>query len=99
MKAVVLHGPFDIRIEDIQQRELKSDEALVRVHSSGICGSDVNIYSGKSDEVTFPYIPGHEWSGEIVKTGDSVFRLKTGDRVVGETVVGCGVCDVCRIGG
>jgi len=97
-KSVVLHNPFDLRIEDKDLPEPKGSQVLVKVRASGICGSDVNCYAGKTYEATFPYIPGHEWSGEVVEIGNSVTTVQKGDRVVGETVVGCGSCDKCKLG-
>ena len=70
----------------------------MKIRSSGICGSDVNSYTGRTYEGTFPYVPGHEWSGEVEEVGDGVTTLKKGDKVVGETVVGCGLCDKCKAG-
>ncbi|MDA4130615.1 MAG: alcohol dehydrogenase catalytic domain-containing protein [Thaumarchaeota archaeon] len=97
-KSVVIYKPLDLRIEDAELPGLKSTEALVKIRASGICGSDVNCYAGKTYEATFPYVPGHEWSGDVVEVGNQVKSLKKGDRVVGETVVGCGYCDKCKLG-
>jgi L-iditol 2-dehydrogenase len=97
-RSVVIYKPLDLRIEDCELPEVKGTEALVKIRASGICGSDVNCYTGKTYEATFPYVPGHEWSGEVVEVGSQVKSLKKGDRVVGETVVGCGYCDRCKLG-
>ena len=94
----MIYEPFDLKIEDYDLPEIKGSEALIRIRASGICGSDVNCYAGKTYEATFPYVPGHEWSGDVVKVGPDVMSLKEGDRVVGETVVGCGYCDRCKLG-
>jgi len=99
MKAVKFYGVGDLRIEEVETPTPNEDQVLVKVRSSGICGSDVNIFSGKSEEGVFPYLPGHEWSGEVAEIGSGVGTFRIGDRVVGETVEGCGVCDVCRRGG
>ena len=98
MKASVLHGALDLRTEDVPIPEPRGRQVLVKVRASGICGSDVNCYTGRTYEGSFPYIPGHEWSGDVVGVGEAVTSVKKGDRVVGETVVGCGVCDKCRVG-
>jgi L-iditol 2-dehydrogenase len=93
-----LYGPMDLRMEDLPIPVAGRNQVLVKVRASGICGSDVNSYTGRTYEGTFPYIPGHEWSGEVQAVGDAVTTLKKGDRVVGETVVGCGVCEKCKAG-
>ena len=71
---------------------------LIKVRAVGICGSDVECYAGRSIEGIFPYIPGHEWSGEVVDVGTATTTFKKGDRVVGETLEGCGICDNCKVG-
>ncbi|MDA4137010.1 MAG: alcohol dehydrogenase catalytic domain-containing protein [Thaumarchaeota archaeon] len=93
-----LYGPMDLRIEELPHPRPGSKQVLVKVRASGICGSDVNSYTGRTYEGTFPYIPGHEWSGDVEEVGDKVTTLKRGDKVVGETVVGCGICDKCKAG-
>jgi L-iditol 2-dehydrogenase len=85
-------------MEDVAVPPLSRNQVLVKVRASGICGSDVNIYTGRTYEGVFPFVPGHEWSGDVEEVGESVTTLKKGDRVVGETVVGCGVCDKCKVG-
>ncbi|MGA2664673.1 MAG: alcohol dehydrogenase catalytic domain-containing protein [Nitrososphaerales archaeon] len=98
MKASVLHGPLDLRTEEVPVPAPTGGQVLVKVRASGVCGSDVNSYTGRTYEGTFPYVPGHEWSGDVVEVGEAVASVRKGDRVVGETVVGCGVCDRCRVG-
>jgi L-iditol 2-dehydrogenase len=93
-----LYAPMDLRMEDIPVPTPVKNQVLVKVRASGICGSDINSYTGRTYEGTFPYIPGHEWSGDVQAVGDAVTTLKKGDRVTGETVVGCGVCDKCKEG-
>lgn len=75
-------------------------EVLVEVAAAGICGSDAELLAGDrpEDYVSYPIVPGHEWSGTIVTVGDAVTRLHPGQRVVGENIRPCGVCDRCREG-
>ncbi len=98
MKVADLYAPMDLRVEDVPVPVPGPREALVKIRSSGICGSDINSYTGRTYEGTFPYVPGHEWSGDVAEVGESVTTLKKGDKVVGETVVGCGVCEKCKAG-
>ena len=98
MRAAMLHGVHDLHMEEQTIPPLSRNQALVKIRASGICGSDVNIYTGRTYEGVFPFVPGHEWSGDVEEVGESVTTLKRGDRVVGETVVGCGICDKCKLG-
>lgn len=96
-----LHGPKDLRLTTVDVPELKPTQILVKVHMSGICGSDVECYLGHSKEGRYdlgPYTPGHEWCGEIVKVGSSVITLKVGDKVTGECANPCSRCEVCKEG-
>lgn len=95
MKAAVFYGKEDIRIEDVSEPKLSSNEVLVAPRSVGICGSDYHIYAGHW-KVTTPLILGHEFTGEVVKTGSEVVRFKKGDRVVIEPAITCGRCFYCH---
>lgn len=98
MKVADLYAPMDLRIEEVPVPVPGPKQVLVKIRSSGICGSDVNSYTGRTYEGTFPYVPGHEWSGDVAEVGGSVTTLRKGDKVVGETVVGCGICEKCKAG-
>ena len=91
MKALVFEAPQRAVVTEIDDPEIGSDDVLVRSHAVGICHSDFELYQGRYIiPVTYPVVPGHEWSGEVVEIGSSVGALKPGDRVVGECVVGPG---------
>ena len=100
MKAVVYHGPNDLRLEDRQIPEIKFDEALLRVLSACICGTDLRILHG--NHRLYPpgtiRIPGHEVVGELVKLGSQVSGLQTGQRVFVAPNMGCGHCPQCVSG-
>jgi L-iditol 2-dehydrogenase len=98
LKVANLYGPLDLRMEEVPVPVPVRNQVLVKIKASGICGSDVNCYTGRTYEGTFPYIPGHEWSGEVEQVGDAVIAIKKGDRVTGETVIGCGICGKCKAG-
>jgi len=103
MKVARLFGPKDIRIIDMPEPTLASDEVLCKVKRAGICGTDYAIYSGefsfvKSGQIRFPLTCGHEWSGIVDSTGSAVTAFQPGDRVVGDTVVSCGICPHCLLG-
>ena len=91
MKALVFEAPKRAVISDIDQPEIGPDDVLVRSHAVGICHSDFELYEGRYIiPVSYPIIPGHEWSGEIAEVGGAVTTLRHGDRVVGECVVNDG---------
>jgi 2-desacetyl-2-hydroxyethyl bacteriochlorophyllide A dehydrogenase len=86
-------------VEDININNPSGDEVLIKIDVTAICGSDAHMLIGKDDEGTFPYVPGHEWSGHIIEIGKDVKNLKVGDRVTGEPFIPCRKCSVCRAGG
>jgi D-arabinitol dehydrogenase (NADP+) len=97
MKAVVINKPNDICVKDIEIPKLLTNEVLVKPIRGGICGTDVHIYEG--DFIgTYPVVPCHEFSGEIVEVGEDVKYLKVGDKVIVDPNVKCGVCEPCRTG-
>jgi L-iditol 2-dehydrogenase len=97
MRAVVFERPGAFALTDVPTPRPGRGEALLRVHASMVCASDQKILAGKFPATTFPHVPGHEFSGEIVTTGDGVV-LAPGTRVGVEVHVGCGTCDRCREG-
>jgi L-iditol 2-dehydrogenase len=91
MKALVFEEPKTAVVRDFDTPEIAADEVLVRSRNVGICHSDFELYEGRYIiPVSYPIIPGHEWSGEIAEVGSAVTALRTGDRVVGECVVNNG---------
>ena len=98
MKALVFHGPQDIRYEDWPKPEPGVNEVLVRVISVSICGSDVSGYRGGNPMRIPPLIMGHEFSGEIAELGPGVENLKISDRVGVITNLFCGTCANCTSG-
>jgi 2-desacetyl-2-hydroxyethyl bacteriochlorophyllide A dehydrogenase len=103
MRALRIHGPKDIRYEELPDRELEPHEALLAPRAVGICGTDLEIFQGTmfyftSGMARWPVILGHEWSAEVVAVGADVTSVKPGDKVVGECTVSCGHCEMCRLG-
>lgn len=100
MRAAVLYGPQDMRVVDCPVPSPGVGEVLVKVAMCGTCGTDLKIYDGDFP-LTVPYgefTPGHEWTGAIVATGESVDEFTPGDRVCIEVHHGCGRCDNCLKG-
>jgi threonine dehydrogenase-like Zn-dependent dehydrogenase len=99
MKAYVFEGIEKAALKEIPIPEFGPDEILVKSRANGICHSDYEALEGRYViPYSFPFIPGHEWSGEVVKVGKNVKNYAPGDKVVGECVVGCGTCSVCQSG-
>lgn len=100
MLAAVYHGPRDLRVERRPLPTLEKGDALVRVHSAGICGTDLRIWRGKHR--FYPgdirRIPGHEVAGEITALGDIPAGFAAGDRVLIAPNIGCGRCRFCVSG-
>src|SRR5206468_8873829 len=83
--------PQTATIQDVEMPEIATDEVLVRSRNVGICHSDFELYEGHYIiPVSYPIIPGHEWSGEVADVGSGVTSLRAGERVVGECVVNNG---------
>ena len=97
MKAVCWHGKHDVRVDDVPDpRIVEPGDAIVRVTSSAICGSDLHLYDGVIPDMRKGDVLGHEFMGEVVEVGREVRRLKVGDRVVVPFVIACGECHFCR---
>lgn len=103
MKVVHFEQPEVIKIAHVPEPILKPDEVMCKVHYAGICGTDLDLLTGemihiKNGNTKYPIIPGHEWSGTIVKVGEQVTNFKVGDRVTADVSLGCGKCEYCRKG-
>jgi len=80
MKAAIIRGKREFRIEDVPDPEVGPDSIIVRVKAAGVCGGDPGMWErGKSPNL----IEGHEWSGEVAEVGANVTSVKPGDRVSG----------------
>jgi L-iditol 2-dehydrogenase len=101
MQALVLPSPGKFEIQTVPVPSPEADEALCRVRAVAICGSDPEILRGDLAGTwppAYPFIPGHEWSGEVVAVGPGVTKVKVGDRVAGQAHRGCGKCPNCMEG-
>src|SRR3954467_5477666 len=83
MKAVVYHGRYDVRVDDVPDPVIEAPrDAIVKVTSTAICGSDLHLYDCYIPEMHKGDILGHEFMGEVVEVGKGNTKLKVGDRVV-----------------
>lgn len=101
MNAAVLHGPRDLRFEEVLLPRPGADEVLVRISANGLCGSDIHFFKeGKLGPytVTRPYIPGHEACGTVVEAAESGRGPAVGQRVAIEPGIPCRRCPLCKSG-
>ena len=99
MKALCWHGKHDIRYETVPDPQIEdSRDAIIKVTSCAICGSDLHLFNGFVPGMMSGDIIGHEFMGEVVEVGSANKKLKVGDRVVVPFTIICGECDQCRRG-
>ena len=99
MKATCWIGKRQVRVEQVPDPKiLNSRDAIVRITSTAICGSDLHLYNGFIPTMEKGDILGHEFMGEVVEVGSGVKNLKVGDRVVVPFTIACGNCWSCQKG-
>lgn len=99
MLAVTSQGPEKITIEEVAKPGLEnSTDAIVRVTTSALCGTDMHIYHGKIPDVPAGWVVGHEFCGVVEDVGDAITEFEIGDRVVSAMYVACGRCPACVSG-
>jgi threonine dehydrogenase-like Zn-dependent dehydrogenase len=97
MKALVWHGTNDVRVEKVPDPQiLNPRDAIVKVTSTAICGSDLHLLDGFIPTMKSGDILGHEFMGEVVDVGSANHKLKVGDRVVVPFTIACGACFYCQ---
>lgn len=96
MKTLVLENPKSFKLKEQEAPEsLQADEALVKIKSIGICGTDYHAFRGKQPFFSYPRVLGHELGGEVVKLGSNTNAINVGDRVTIEPYLNCGLCQSC----
>jgi threonine dehydrogenase-like Zn-dependent dehydrogenase len=97
MRALTWHGKNDVRVENVPDPQiLNPRDAIVKITSTAICGSDLHLYDGFIPTLEPGDILGHEFMGEVVEVGRGVDNLKIGDRVVVPFTIACGNCFFCN---
>ncbi|WP_339490940.1 glutathione-independent formaldehyde dehydrogenase [Pseudomonas sp. EL_65y_Pfl2_R95] len=98
MKAIVYNGPYDVSVQNVPDAKIEQHtDALIRITTTNICGSDLHMYEGRTSFESGRII-GHENLGEVIEVGKAVQYLKVGDRVCLPFNVGCGFCANCEKG-
>jgi alcohol dehydrogenase len=99
MKALVYHGPGQQSWDDVPDPVLReAGDAIVRIDTTTICGTDLHIMKGDVPAVTAGRILGHEGVGTVLEVGSSVRNVAVGDRVIVSCISACGSCTYCRSG-
>jgi 2-desacetyl-2-hydroxyethyl bacteriochlorophyllide A dehydrogenase len=99
MRAVVLGGPDDVRVQQVAEPvPLADTDAIVRVDAAAICGADLGPLHGHVPGFEYGTILGHEFAGHVIEVGSGVTRIRAGDRVVNMSLVADGTCAACRAG-
>ncbi len=98
MKAIVIPQPNEIEIREVPMPEVKKGEALLKVMYVGICGADVASFTGNQPFTSYPRIPGHEFSAQVVEIPENDKGIKAGDIVTCNPYFNCGECYSCNRG-
>jgi len=97
MKAALLTGPEEIRIDEIDEPRLSPNDVVFRPKIIGICGTDISFYFGHR-KVPYPFVLGHEVLGTVTGVGKAVDKFSVGQRVIVEPNYPCGSCRLCAAG-
>ncbi len=101
MRAIVYHGPHDLRLEEVPDPVIVDPgDVLLATRATSMCGSDLYLYQGEMPDLALPgaTILGHEIAGDVVAVGSEVSRFRPGDRVTFPFSVSCGTCRACSLG-
>src|SRR5579875_1316161 len=97
MKATVWAGRNSVEVQNVPDPTIIDDrDAIVRITSTAICGSDLHLYDGYIPTMKRGDVLGHEFMGEVVEVGKAVKKLHIGDRVVVPFPIACGACSACE---
>jgi 2-desacetyl-2-hydroxyethyl bacteriochlorophyllide A dehydrogenase len=97
VKAIVLNGPNDFSLKEIEDPVPTPEDVEIKVRMTGICGTDIHLVRGKNPFANYPLIPGHEFIGEIL-SAPAKSHLNKGDRVTVFPAESCGKCEACKTG-
>jgi 2-desacetyl-2-hydroxyethyl bacteriochlorophyllide A dehydrogenase len=103
VRAFVITGPGQAEVRDLEPPEPGPGQVVVDVERAGVCGTDVEFWTGhmvylRTGEARYPVRIGHEWCGRVTRAGDEAGLSWVGQRVTGDTMLGCGHCRRCQTG-
>src|ERR1700752_3160219 len=103
MRALIIDGPKSASVQRVAVPVPGPRQVVVDVHRVGICGTDIELFTGElpyfgQGKIGFPLRPGHEWCGVVSAVGPGVDQAWLGERVTGDTMLGCGHCRRCESG-
>jgi 2-desacetyl-2-hydroxyethyl bacteriochlorophyllide A dehydrogenase len=99
MRAVTFQGPYQVEVREVPEPQLEEPtDAIIRVTTAAICGSDLHVYTGRMPMPLTGWVLGHEYVGVVEAVGERVPNLRPGDRVVGPFLASCGRCFYCLRG-
>src|SRR5690349_3808718 len=98
MQALVYPDYGELEVRGVPEPAPAAGEVLVRVGACGICGSELGSFAARSTRRVPPLVMGHEFAGTVAALGDEVSGVGVGERVVVNSLVHCGACDLCRRG-
>src|SRR6266571_3454317 len=98
MQALVYPAYGELEVREVPEPIPGPGEVLVRVGACGICGSELGSFAARSPRRVPPLVMGHEFAGTVVALGEGTVGVREGDRVVVNSLVHCGACDLCRRG-
>src|SRR3954467_7814693 len=101
MRALIVTAPRGAEVAEVPDPVAGPGELLVEVERVGICGTDIELYTGEMSYIEdgythFPIRLGREWTGRVIAAGSPDDADWIGKRVTGDTMLGCGKCDYCR---
>ena len=100
MRAALLYGQEDLRVQDVPTPEVGPGEVLLAVRAAAVCGTDIRMYRNGAKGVgpESPLVLGHELSGTVLRAGRAVSGIREGQPVAVAPNMGCGTCDSCVSG-
>ncbi|HUV98263.1 MAG TPA: alcohol dehydrogenase catalytic domain-containing protein, partial [Candidatus Paceibacterota bacterium] len=100
MKAAMLYGVKDLRVEEVERPQIEQGEALVKIKAATTCGTDLKIFQRGYVErvIKLPTVFGHEWAGDVVEVDETVTWLKSGMRIRAGNSAPCLRCRMCQKG-
>src|SRR5215469_8492962 len=97
MRAAVLTGIRQVRLEERPEPQARPGWVVIRVESASICGTDSHQYDGRVD-TPFPRVPGHDFAGRVESVGEGVDEARVGTAVAVKPSLPCGACAACSAG-